>query len=110
MIKFNKSNEKFLKEKMRVVFTLVATLAFCVTEMMGDAQEFSSLVFKIVIVILLFYIVIGRILTQILYLLLKEIVEDQTEVEEDKQRREELREFERIEKAEIRDNVQKVKF
>lgn len=110
MIKFSKGNEGLLKERIRVIFTLVGTLLFCLKEILGDPQEFSSLAFKIIGVIVLFYFVVGRILTQILYLLLKEIVEDQTEVEEDKQRREELREYERIEKAEIRDNIQKVKF
>jgi hypothetical protein len=110
MIKFTQQVEKILKDRINVVFTLIGTLLFCVHEIVIEEQDEVSIILKIILVILLFWFILGRIASRILYSLLKEIIEDQTEIDEDMRRRVELQEFDKLEKAETKENVQKVKF
>lgn len=110
MIKFSKQTEKALKDKINMVFTLIGTLLFCIHELVNEDQDQIFTIFKIILVILLFWFILGRIASRILYSLLKEIIEDQTEMEDDVRRRVELHEFDKLEKGEIKENVQKVKF
>lgn len=110
MIKFNKQTERILKDKFNMVFTLIGTLLFCIHEFINESDDQSFIILKIIMVILLFWFILGRIASRILYSLLKEIVEDQSEMEDDIRRRNELHEFDKLEKAELKENIQKVKF
>ena len=110
MIKFPAQTEKLLKERINMVFTLIGTFLFCIHQFINEDEDQIFTIFKIIMVILLFWFILGRIASQILYSLLKEILEDQTEMEEDIRRRAELHEFDKLEKGESKDNVQKVKF
>lgn len=110
MIKFSRKQEQNLKDRINTIFTLTGTLLFCIYEFMNDSDEVTSLIVKIIFVILFFWFILGRIASKILYSLIKESIEDQTEVEEDLRRRKEIHEFDVIEKSEVRENIQKVKF
>ena len=110
MIKFSKQTEKNLKDRINTIFTLTGTFLFCIHEFLNEAQDVSALILKIIMVIVLFWFILGKIASRILYSLLKEIVEDQTEIEEDHRRRIEIHEFDKLEKSEIKENIQKVKF
>lgn len=110
MIKFSPKTEKALKDKINLIFTLLGTFLYCIHEFINDSEDQSFIILKIIMVILFFWFILGRIASRILYSLLKEIIEDQSEMDDDIRRRNELHEFDKIEKAEIRENVQKVKF
>ncbi|PCJ60909.1 MAG: hypothetical protein COA79_07560 [Planctomycetota bacterium] len=110
MIQFTEKTEQTIRERINAIFTLLGTTIFCISELVNIGDNMTSLIIKIIFVILFFWFILGKILSKILYLLLKEIVEDQVEIEEDISRRKELHDIEELEKRDIRDNIQKVKF
>lgn len=110
MIKFSKQTEDTIKDRINIIFTLIGTLLFCIHEFINEDPDQSFNILKIILVILLFWFILGRIASRILYSLLKEIIEDQTELEEDVRRRNELHELDKLEKAESKEKIQKVKF
>jgi len=110
MIKFSEKTEKALKDRINATFTLMGTFLFCVHEFINPSSELTSIIFQLIMVILLFWFILGRIATKILYSLIKEIIEDQTELEEDLRRRAEIHDFDNLEKSQTKENIQKVKF
>ncbi len=110
MIKFSKKRENNLKDRINAIFTLIGTILVCIHEFMNPTDELAALILKITVVIVFFWFILGKICTHLLFMLLKEIVEDQSELDEDVLRRTELHEFDQVEKAQVKENIQKVKF
>lgn len=110
MLKFSRRQEEAIKYRINMTFTLIGTILFCIRELMDQSEDVTLAIIKIILVVLFFWLFLGRIASLILYSLLKESVEDQVEMEDDLRRRKEIHDFEAIEKSEARENVQKVKF